>query len=90
MILSAAPNDRGFWQAQQHSRQTFWTGNTGTTITAEDLFYNMGTRKRAMNGRDEFNKVAHVITCYAVHNTGIAFSLKKSGKYMKEFDCATK
>ena len=43
-----------------------------------------------MNGRDEFNKVAHVITCYAVHNTGIAFSLKKSGKYMKEIDCATK
>ena len=55
-------------------------GNTGTTITAEDLFYNMSTRKRAMNGRDEFNKVAHVITCYALHNTGIAFSLKKSGE----------
>ena len=55
------------------------SGNTGTTITAEDLFYNMGTRKRAMNGRDEFNKVAHVITCYAIHNTGTAFSLKKSG-----------
>lgn len=54
-------------------------GNVGTSITADDLFYNMATRKRAMNGRDEFNKIAHVITCYAVHNTGVAFSLKKVG-----------
>ena len=47
-------------------KNPLFPGNTGTTITAEDLFYNMGTRKRAMNGRDEFAKVAHVITCYAV------------------------
>ncbi|KAL5256419.1 hypothetical protein ACHWQZ_G011601 [Mnemiopsis leidyi] len=65
-------------------------GNTGTTITAEDLFYNMGTRKRAMNGRDEFNKVAHVITCYAIHNTGTAFSLKKSGDNMPKIRTTSK
>lgn len=55
-------------------------GNNGTTITAEDLFYNMNTRRKAMSPRDEFNRIAHVITSYAVHNTGVGFSLKKSGQ----------
>ena len=56
------------------------SGNKGTTITAEDLFYNMATRKRALNPRDEFTKVANVISCYAVHNSDIAFNLKKLGE----------
>eukprot|EP00116_Pleurobrachia_bachei_P001154 sb/3461416/ len=54
-------------------------GNVGTTITAEDLFYNMATRRRALNGRDEMNKIAHVISCYALHNAHIAFTLRKQG-----------
>ena len=78
-------------------------GNQGTLISAEDLFYNIPTRKRALKASEEYSRIADVITklepytntnsahttkrvrltqfffyCrYAVHNSGVAFTLKK-------------
>ncbi len=55
--------------------------NQGTQITVEDLFYNVATRRKVLrSGAEEFQKVADVVTKYAVHNAGVAFSLKKSGE----------
>jgi DNA mismatch repair protein MLH1 len=55
-------------------------GNQGTQISAEDLFYNMPTRKRALKGSEEYNRIVDVITKYAIHNSGVAFTLKKHGE----------
>jgi DNA mismatch repair protein MLH1 len=53
--------------------------NQGTQITAEDLFYNVATRKKVLrSGAEEFQKVADVITKYAVHNAGTATVAVKS------------
>ena len=37
-------------------------GNQGTQISAEDLFYNMPTRKRALKGSEEYSRIADIIT----------------------------
>ncbi|XP_028130012.2 DNA mismatch repair protein Mlh1 [Diabrotica virgifera virgifera] len=54
-------------------------GNQGTIITVEDLFYNMNVRKKALRSpAEEYQKVADVVSKYAVHNAPIGFALKKS------------
>lgn len=56
-------------------------GNKGTQILVEDLFYNMSVRKNALkNASEEYGKIAEVVSRYAIHNSGIAFSLKKYGE----------
>ncbi|XP_038076827.1 DNA mismatch repair protein Mlh1-like [Patiria miniata] len=56
-------------------------GNKGTQITVEDLFYNVNTRRKALkSASEEHNKIAEVVSRYAIHNSGIAFTLKKQGE----------
>lgn len=58
-------------------------GVPGTTITVEDLFYNMPTRKQAFkNANEQYQKILDVITKYAVHygDKGISFICKKHGQ----------
>ncbi|KAJ2961592.1 hypothetical protein NQZ79_g3184 [Umbelopsis isabellina] len=53
-------------------------GNNGTQITAEDLFYNVPSRRKALkNPSDEYNRIIDVVTRYAIHNSGVSFSCKK-------------
>uniref|UniRef100_A0A8D0HJK5 DNA mismatch repair protein MLH1 n=1 Tax=Sphenodon punctatus TaxID=8508 RepID=A0A8D0HJK5_SPHPU len=55
-------------------------GNQGTQITVEDLFYNVTTRRKALkNPSEEYAKILDVVSRYAVHNSGISFSVKKQG-----------
>ncbi|RHZ47622.1 hypothetical protein Glove_575g44 [Diversispora epigaea] len=55
-------------------------GNTGTQITAEDLFYNVPTRKQALkHPNDEYNRILDIVNRYAIHNSGVGFSCKKQG-----------
>ncbi|KLO16119.1 DNA mismatch repair protein MutL [Schizopora paradoxa] len=55
-------------------------GNTGTTITAEDLFYNTPTRLAALrNSNEEYHRILDVVTRYAVHNPAVSFVCKKAG-----------
>ncbi|XP_012283469.1 DNA mismatch repair protein Mlh1 isoform X3 [Orussus abietinus] len=55
-------------------------GNQGTTITIENLFYNVSTRRKALsNISEELNKIVEVVTKYAIHNPAVAFMLKKQG-----------
>ncbi|KAJ1897110.1 DNA mismatch repair protein [Kickxella alabastrina] len=55
-------------------------GNNGTVITAEDLFYNIPSRKSALkNTRDEYNRIFEVASRYAIHNSGVAFTCRKMG-----------
>ncbi|KAJ2356536.1 DNA mismatch repair protein [Coemansia sp. RSA 2618] len=54
-------------------------GNNGTVITAEDLFYNIVSRKAALkNTREEYNRIFEVASRYAIHNSGIAFTCRKA------------
>ncbi|NXU49726.1 MLH1 protein, partial [Turnix velox] len=55
-------------------------GNQGTQITVEDLFYNVSTRRKALkNPSEEYAKILEVVSRYAIHNSGISFSVKKQG-----------
>lgn len=56
-------------------------GNQGTSITVDDLFYNVAIRQKTLKSSfDEFSKIFDVIARYAVHNHKIAFTLKKHGE----------
>ena len=58
-------------------------GNRGTQITVEDLFYNVATRRKALKSPgEEYTKVMDVVSKYAIHNSGVAFTLKKQGENM--------
>ncbi len=44
----------------------------------EDLFYNVATRRKALKSPgEEHAKIAEVMSRYAIHNAGVAFTLKK-------------
>ena len=59
--------------------------NQGTTITVEDLFYNVPNRRAALrSASEEHNKIADVVTKYAIHNSGVGFVLKKQGEAVVE------
>ena len=63
------------------SGPTAMAANQGTTITVEDLFYNIPTRRAALrSATEEHNKIADVISKYAIHNSGVGFVLKKQGE----------
>ncbi|KAL5476803.1 MLH1 [Sanghuangporus weigelae] len=55
-------------------------GNDGTTITAENLFYNTPTRLAALrSSSEEYARILDVVTRYAVHNSTVSFVCKKAG-----------
>eukprot|EP00892_Ulva_mutabilis_P006513 jgi/Ulvmu1/4233/UM191_0006.1 len=52
----------------------------GTCITAEDMFYNVPNRRKALSSpSQEFRLMFDVIAKYAVFSTGVGFSLKRTG-----------
>ncbi|XP_061644881.1 DNA mismatch repair protein Mlh1 isoform X1 [Phyllopteryx taeniolatus] len=56
-------------------------GNQGTQILAEDLFYNVSTRRKALKSpSDEYARIVEVVSRYAIHNSGKSFSVKKQGE----------
>jgi DNA mismatch repair protein MLH1 len=56
-------------------------GNQGTTITIEDLFYNVPIRLKALKlPTEEFQRIYDVVSRYAIHNYTVSFSLKKSNE----------
>ncbi|KAJ8014348.1 hypothetical protein DPEC_G00039300 [Dallia pectoralis] len=56
-------------------------GNQGTQIIAEDLFYNVCTRRKALkNPSEEYSRIVEVVSRYAIHNSGKSFSVKKQGE----------
>mmetsp|Transcript_35630 Transcript_35630/g.65287 ORF Transcript_35630/g.65287 Transcript_35630/m.65287 type:complete len:796 (+) Transcript_35630:75-2462(+) len=53
-------------------------GTPGTTLLAEDMFYNNPTRRQALGKESiEHNKVLEVVQRYALHNPSVAFALRK-------------
>ncbi|KAH9985620.1 DNA binding protein [Russula compacta] len=55
-------------------------GNDGTTVTVENLFYNVPTRHSALrSSSEEYARILDVVTKYAVHNAGASFLCKKVG-----------
>eukprot|EP01125_Pyxidicula_operculata_P012788 TRINITY_DN4209_c0_g1_i1.p1 TRINITY_DN4209_c0_g1~~TRINITY_DN4209_c0_g1_i1.p1 ORF type:complete len:399 (+),score=95.10 TRINITY_DN4209_c0_g1_i1:27-1199(+) len=60
-------------------------GVKGTTITIEDMFYNLAARKKAMQKpNEEYVRIVDVVTKYAIHNSGIQFNLKRRDENTSE------
>ncbi|GFO28216.1 DNA mismatch repair protein mlh1 [Plakobranchus ocellatus] len=60
-------------------------GNVGTQICAEDLFYNITTRRKALRSpAEEHAKVVDVVSKYSIHNNKVGFTLKKQGESMAD------
>ncbi|KAL8576325.1 hypothetical protein ACOMHN_006248 [Nucella lapillus] len=60
-------------------------GNVGTQITAEDLFYNVSTRRKALRSpAEEHARIVEVVSRYAIHNAKVGFTLKKQGESMAD------
>lgn len=58
-------------------------GVNGTTITVEDLFYNMKTRRTAFkNTSEQYQRILDVVTRYAIHygDDHIGFTCRKQGQ----------
>lgn len=62
-------------------------GNQGTVITVEDLFYNMTVRRKALrSSAEEYQKIADVVSKYAVHNSHVGKFSEKSYKLLQLID----
>ncbi|CAB0037403.1 unnamed protein product [Trichogramma brassicae] len=56
-------------------------GNQGTTITVENLFYNIATRRKALSdSKEEYSRIQEVVSRYAIHYPNTGFTLKKHGE----------
>ena len=56
-------------------------GVRGTTISVEDLFYNVVTRRKALkSASEEYSKVLEVLQRYAALRTDVAFTCRKHGE----------
>ena len=66
-------------------------GAVGTTITVEDLFYNMQTRRQAFKNSEEYLRILDVMTRYSIHygDSKIAMTCKKSGQHIPDLHCPT-
>lgn len=63
------------------SSPTPCAGKQGTSITIDDLFYNVPIRQKTLKSPfEEFSKIFDLIAKYAVHNYKISFMLKKHGE----------
>jgi DNA mismatch repair ATPase MutL len=70
-------------------------GKDGTTIQVQDLFYNVPSRRKAMEGRrnerEEYDRILSVVQRYAVHESrsGVGFLCRGGGKGGKQCDLNT-
>ncbi|MCJ1312012.1 DNA mismatch repair protein [Agyrium rufum] len=56
-------------------------GRQGTSITVEDLFYNIRQRRQSFrSASEEFAKILDVVGRYAIHCSAVSFSCKKYGE----------
>ena len=55
-------------------------GVNGTTVTIDDLFFNVPMRKRAIKSiSEEYNNIIDIVGRYAVYHAGVSLSLRKIG-----------
>lgn len=49
----------------------------GTTVVAEDLFYNLPVRREALQQSEEYGRILNVVESYALHYPFVAFTCRR-------------
>jgi len=66
-----------FLDGQAVGKSAPCAGKNGTIIRAQDLYYNMKTRRETMSSGEEQNKIGEIVRSYAIHYHRISFTLFK-------------
>ncbi|CCH59753.1 hypothetical protein TBLA_0B09360 [Henningerozyma blattae CBS 6284] len=84
-VITKTADDRCAWkttylQGKMTSDPIPTAGKDGTTISVQDLFYNVPSRLRTLkSSNEEFSKIVDVAGRYAIHSKNIGISVKKLG-----------
>lgn len=94
-VMTKRKADEYAWRATFDSGEiqagaTPCAGVDGTTVTVEDLFYNVPMRKKTLkNASEEYNGLLDVVQRYAVYHAGISFTLRRTSTKTARADVHT-
>ena len=94
-VMTKRKADEYAWRATFDSGEiragaTPCAGVDGTTVTVEDLFYNVPMRKKTLKtASEEYNGLLDVVQRYAVYHAGISFTLRRMSSKAARADVHT-
>ncbi|TIA88817.1 hypothetical protein E3P99_02348 [Wallemia hederae] len=93
-VLTKRDGDKAGWRysdGEQVEEPAPAAGNRGTTITVQDLFFNVPMRRRALkSANEEYARIVDVVTRYAVHYPTVSFVCKKANANVPDVSTLSK
>eukprot|EP00890_Picochlorum_soloecismus_P002583 jgi/Picsp_1/3325/NSC_06164-R1_dna mismatch repair protein homolog len=85
-VITRTKEDHHAWKASYKNGQMEpgspfpSAGTWGTTVTVDDLFYNIPMRRKGIrSANEEYHELVELVSKYAIYHAGIALSVKRIG-----------